>query len=83
MILNLTPAGHPIRGVHVNGEERWSVFEFINRVCEKPKTMKGGKLAENSYASNVFGTLTGDGSNIKDSDEIQFTLERFKDAMGP
>ena len=83
MILNLTPAGHPIRGVHVNGEERWSVFEFINRVCEKPKTMKGGKLAENSYASNVFGTLTGDGSNIKDSDEIRFTLERFKDARGP
>ena len=83
MFLTLTPGGIPIRGVAVDGEEKWSVFDFINRVCEKPKMMKGGKLAENSFGGNTYSSLVMEGSKFKDEIEGYVSMERFKDSRGP
>jgi hypothetical protein len=52
-------SGKKMRGVKMDGgEERWSVYDFINVVCEKPEN--------NAYARVTFGSLIADTSEYKD-----------------
>jgi hypothetical protein len=51
--------GKKMRGMQMDGgEERWSVYDFINVVCGKPEN--------NGYARATFGNLIADTSEYKD-----------------